>query len=124
MSSFRIKRVEEALRAEIGEIIRREMSETITAFMSITAVEISKDLSSAKVFVSFLNKWEAEKTLEKLEKAGGFIRSELNKVIRLKKIPRLIFRQDETIENAFKLEKLFDKIKEDERRSKENSPDD
>ena len=110
MVSRRQRRIEVLLKAEIGNIVRREMSDGVTPFMSITGVEVSKDLSVAKVYISFLNGQDARKNLALLEKANGFIRSELNKVLRLKRIPRLIFRQDETIERAFKLDEVFNKI--------------
>jgi ribosome-binding factor A len=124
MASRRQQRIEVLLKAEIGNIIRREMSDIITSFMSITDVEVSKDFSVAKVYVSFLSNRDSEKTLESLEKAGGFIRSELNKVLRMRRIPRLIFRRDETIAKAFKLEEVFEKIHSNESGTSDDSEED
>ena len=122
MSSRRQKRIRELLRDEIGRIIRNEMSDGITSLMSITTVEVSKDFSVAKVYVSFLDGEDTEKYLSRLKKAEGFIRSELNKAVRLKRMPRLNFYLDETIANAFKLEQVFDKIHEaDEQNGSGNS---
>ena len=121
MSIRRKKRIEELLKAEIGNIVRREMSDGITPFLSITAVEVTKDLSIAKVFVSFLNGKDAKPNLAKLVKAEGFIRSQLNKVIRLKRIPKLDFRQDESIAKAFALDEVLSRISRDESNSPEDS---
>ena len=125
MPIYRIKRVEELLRGEIVNIIRRDMDGGHSPYMTITAVRVSKDLSTAKVYVSFLEGQDVESWLAKLEKAGGYIRGELNKVIRMRRIPKLFFRQDDTIAKAFKLEEVFERInKENERNSKENSEED
>jgi ribosome-binding factor A len=125
MPSYRLKRVEELLRDEIVNIIRRDMDGGQSPFMTITAVKVSKDLSTAKVYVSFLEGQDAESWLAKLDKAGGYIRSELSRVIRLRRIPRLYFKRDETIAKAFKLEEVFERInKENERNSEENNGQD
>jgi len=121
MLSRRQKRLKDLLREEIGLIIRREMSDGISSLLTITEVEISKDLSSAKVYVSFLNGKDVRKSIKKLRKAGGFIRSQLNKVVRLKRIPKLNFVLDDTIARAFELEEVFEKIRENDEPGEENS---
>lgn len=122
MFSRRQKRIRELLRGEIGRIIRNEMSDGVSSLMSITIVEVSKDLGVAKIYISFLDGEDTKKYLSRLRKAEGFIRSELNKVVRLKRMPRLNFYIDKTIANAFKLEKIFDKIyEEDEQNGTGNS---
>ncbi len=114
-SSRRQNRIRELLRDEIGRIIRNEMSDGVSSLMSITTVEVSKDLGDAKVYVSFLDGENTTKYLSRLKKAEGFIRSELNKAVRLKRMPRLNFYLDDTIAKAFKLEKVFDKIHEEDK---------
>ena len=121
MLSRRQKRLKDLLREEIGLIIRREMSDRISSLLTITEVEISKDLSSAKVYVSFLDGTNVRKSIDKLQKAGGFIRSQLNKVVRLKRIPKLNFVRDDTIARAFELEEVFEKIRDNDEPGEENS---
>jgi ribosome-binding factor A len=114
MANRRKKRVEELLRDEICEIVRRRMDDGVTPFMSITSVEVSRDFSTAKVFVSFLNPEDSAAHMRKLKKAQGFIRAELNKVIRLRRIPKLNFQLDDGIARAFRLEEIFARINENE----------
>ena len=121
MLSRRQKRLKDLLREEIGLIIRREMSDRISLLLTITEVEISKDLSSAKVYVSIYDGKGVRKSISTLQKAGGFIRSELNKVVRLKRIPKLNFCHDETIARAFELEEVFEKIRKNDEPGEENS---
>jgi ribosome-binding factor A len=124
MATRRQKRLEGVLRDEIGRIIRREMGDMVTPLMSITAVEVAKDLSVAKVFVSFLEGQDSKSTLAKLEKAGGFIRSKLNKVLRMRRIPKLYFRLDETIAKAFRIEEVISRVMGNESVSSDDSEED
>ena len=125
MVTRRQKRIEELLRDEIGRVVRRELGDNLTPFLSITSVEVTKDLSMAKVYVSFLNDRDAKGNLAKLERAGGFIRSEMNKVLRMKRIPKLYFRRDVSIAKAFKLEEVFSRIRDnDECDNTDNSEED
>lgn len=121
MLSRRQKRLKDLLREEIGVIIRREICDGISSLLTITEVEISKDLSSAKVYVSFLNGKDVRKSIKKLRKAGGYIRSQLNKVVRLKRIPKLNFVLDDTIERASELEEVFEIIRENDEPGEDNS---
>jgi ribosome-binding factor A len=121
MAGRRIKRVENLLRDELVQVIKREMGDIVTPLMSITSVEVSKDLSSAKVYVSFLNSDESESNIAKLTKAEGFIRGILNRKIRIKRIPKLIFKRDETIAKAFRLEEIFESLHKDEQSDPSNN---
>ena len=121
MTSRRIRRVEDLLRDEIVQVIRREMGDIVTPHMSITKVEVSKDLSSAKVYISFLNSAESESNIAKLTKAEGYIRGILNRNIRMKRIPKLVFKRDETIAKAFRLEEIFESLHKDEQSDPSNN---
>jgi len=124
MATRRQKRLEGVLRDEIDRIIRREMGDLITPLMSITGVEVAKDLSVAKVFVSFLEGQDTKDVLAKLDRAGGFIRSQLNKVLRMRRIPKLYFRLDETIAKAFRIEEVLSRVIGNESDSSEDSEED
>ena len=83
--SQRNQRLSEEIRRELSDIIQREVKDPRLGFLSITTVELSRDFSHAKVFVSvYGDEQERNKTLEGLTKAAGFIRTELGKRIRIR----------------------------------------
>lgn len=77
-------------------------------FITITDVELTNDLSQAKVFLTVLgNKKEVNDTFKALDKAKGFIKSELGSRMRLRIVPELFFEYDESIEYGNKIEKMI-----------------
>ncbi len=84
--------------------------------MTVTDVEVSGDLQQAKVFISVLGDADKrEDTLKGLEKAKGFIRSELGQRIRLRKTPELFFEFDESIDYGNRIESLLHQIHKEEK---------
>jgi ribosome-binding factor A len=108
----RSQRVGDLLREEIAEIIMNRVKNPRIGFITVTGVDITEDLKLAKVYVSIFKEEEKETTLEILNSAKGFIRAELSKRVRMKFIPALTFRVDESIEYGNKIEKLLKEIKE------------
>ena len=94
----RLIRVESLLKQEISLIIQKDFRSNL-GLISITKIKISKDLTNATVYYSHLGKdLEKKKSLEKLNKSTSFIKGKLGKVIRLKRIPNLIFKLDYSLE--------------------------
>ncbi|MGD1075857.1 MAG: 30S ribosome-binding factor RbfA [Thermodesulfovibrionales bacterium] len=108
----RSQRVSDLLREEIADIIMKRVKDPRLGFVTVTAVEITDDLKIAKVFVSVLKEEERETTLAVLSSAKGYIRSEVAKRVRMKSIPSLEFRIDESIAYGDKIDKLLKEIKE------------
>jgi ribosome-binding factor A len=102
-------RVEALLKQEIARIIQQDFRSNL-GLVSITGIKLAKDLSSATVYYShFGTESEQKKTFEKLSKSTTFIKMELGKHIRLKRIPNLVFRLDDSLERGFNIiEKLKD----------------
>jgi ribosome-binding factor A len=101
MSGRRQERVGDLLRDEVSEIIQREMSDPRLGFVSITRVELSPDLRYARLFVSvFADEDERKQALVALNKASGFIRRTLAPRLRMRTIPELSFRLDQSMEHA------------------------
>ena len=97
----RTLQVGELLREELTDIIRREVKDPRVGFMSITNVDVTPDLRSARVFVSVLGSdEEREKTLDALRSAAKFIRFHLKPRLRMRQIPDLEFRDDRSMEYA------------------------
>jgi ribosome-binding factor A len=114
--TYRKERWNSQLRQEISDLVQRYIKDPrLGTFVSITAVEVSKDLRYAKVFVSSLGT-EAEKkeTLVALASASGYIRHELGERMKARRIPELSFKLDETIEKANKLLRIMDEIASEE----------
>ncbi len=103
-------RIESLLKQEISRIIQQDFRSNL-GLISITGIKIAKDLSSATVFYSHLgSESEQKKSFEKLSKSTSFIKGELGKHIRLKRIPNLIFRLDNSIERGFNLLQKINKM--------------
>lgn len=108
MSQIRANRVAEEIKKVIGEIISQKLKDPRVGFVTITDVEVTGDLQQAKVFLTVLGDTKAEEeTLAGLEKAKGFIRSEVGKHIRLRKTPEIIFEIDRAIETGNRIERLI-----------------
>jgi ribosome-binding factor A len=114
--THRIERLNSLLRQEISDLLQREVKDPrIGNFVSITSVEISPDLSFARVFVSrFGTDAEKQETLSALTSAAGFIRHELSERMKARRIPELSFRLDNTIEKADHVLRLIDQLSEGE----------
>lgn len=111
--SFRPERLAEAIKKEVSEMLREELKDPRIGFVTITSVEVSKDLRYASIFTSVFGKpSERKATMEVLNKAQGFIRGELGKRIRLRYTPEIIFKLDESIDRGSKLLALMEKVKE------------
>ena len=102
MSNMRAERVGEQMKQEIMDIVNNKVKDPRVGFLTITDVELTNDLSHAKVYLTVLgsNK-EIDNTFKALEKAKGFIKSELGSIIRLRIFPYLKFLYDIYIEFFF-----------------------
>ena len=108
----RTLQVGELLKEELTDIIRREVKDPRVGFMSITNVEVTPDLRSARVYVSVLGTDdERTKTLDALRSAARFIRFHLKPRLRMRQIPELEFRDDRSMEYAEQISATLKQIK-------------
>ena len=114
--THRIERVNNLIRQEISELIQRQVKDPrLDTFVSVTEVTTSSDLKYAKIFVSCISgKQEEEKTLKVLNSAAGFLRKELAKNLRLRRIPELSFHWDDSIEHGDHILRLIDQVNSDQ----------
>ena len=111
----RSQRMAEQVRRELAEIVRDELKDPRMGLCSFTAVKLSRDLSSAVVFCSVLDKALSEETIETLNHAAGFIRSQIASRIRARTVPVLKFVNDDSAERGEAMDKLIKKaIRQDE----------
>lgn len=106
----RMQRVSELIRRELGTIIAREMDDPRVSFVSVTAVDVSKDLRNAKVYVTQIDTAaDASLDVRALQKASGFLRKQLADVLTLKSIPALTFVYDNSIQRGVDLTRLIER---------------
>lgn len=112
--SKRINRVAEQMKKELGEIILQKVKDPRIGFVTVTDVEVTGDLQNATVFISVLGSdKEKEDTLLGLNKAKGFIRTEVGSRIRLRKTPEIEFQFDDSIAYGNHIQKLLSKVNSD-----------
>jgi ribosome-binding factor A len=107
----RSQRVGDLLREEIADIIMYKLKDPRIGFVTVTGIDMSPDLKSARVFVSILKEEERDITLEVLNSSKNFFRSILAKRLKMKFIPHVEFRLDTSIEYGYKIDKLLKEIK-------------
>ena len=105
----RSERVSDQIKEEIADILMRKIKDPRIGFVTVTDVELADDLRNAKVFVSVLGA-ERSATLKGLESASEFIRSELGRRLRLKFIPELLFRYDDSAERGAHIMELLNEV--------------
>jgi ribosome-binding factor A len=104
-----MRRINEVLREVIGAAISTELSDPRIGFVTVTSVETSPDLRTAKVFVSVLgSEAEREATLVGLRSSHGVIQSRIAAETRMKRTPTLTFHYDATIEQGMRISRLLD----------------
>ncbi|MCL1849372.1 MAG: 30S ribosome-binding factor RbfA [Clostridiales bacterium] len=109
MATHRKDRVAEEIKKELSDIIRNEMKDPrIKGLVSVTHVEVSKDLSTATVFLSSLgDEDEHENLVQACKQAGGYLRAELANRLNLRFIPELSFRADHSIQTGARIHALI-----------------
>ena len=107
MAQYRNRRLAEGLKKEIADIIR-QMKDTRLQLVSVLAVQVDRELTQAKVYVSHFAQGKAkDETLAALRTAGGYIRSELAKKLHTRTVPELVFVDDHSIEAGFKITEML-----------------
>jgi ribosome-binding factor A len=114
MSFKRADRVAELIRADMSEIINKEVKDPRLHSVTITSVKISDDLRNAKIFFVEMGKDECSDEVNAgLSKAAGFIRRELGKRLQLRSVPELMFVHDDSFGYGNRIEKLLAQIAQD-----------
>ena len=111
MASRRQRQVAELLHQEISQLIQYRAQDPRLGFVTVTGVEVSPDLSYAKVYVTVLgDEADARSTLAGLESASGYFRRELGHSLTLRYVPKLVFLLDTSLERGMQIDSLLDKI--------------
>jgi ribosome-binding factor A len=109
--TFRPDRLGDQIRAEISQLLAREVHDPGVGFVTITRVQVTADLQIAKVFYTTMADEAARKqTAKALDRALPFLRRQLAARIRLRRVPELEFRFDQSVEQQDRIERLIHDI--------------
>ena len=124
MGQYRIQRLNDQLRDEISQLILRgEVKDPrVSNFLSINRVEVTNDLSYAKVYVSsFLPDNQVKKGVDGLNAAAGFIQREIAKKLRIRQFPKLQFLVDAGMKAGFDMVQKLNELEKAEKTERENN---
>ena len=106
--SKRTDRLDSQIRAELMQILQREMADPRVGFATVTRVDTAPDLTQARVWVSVYGPdADQAKTLQALTDAAGWLRRRLGERLSIRHIPRLVFRADDSIASGDRVLKLL-----------------
>ncbi|SES68527.1 ribosome-binding factor A [Natronincola peptidivorans] len=117
MAYPRASRLNEEMKKHISHIIRNELKDPrISSMTSIVAVDVTRDLRYATVYISVLgNENEKTETIKGLEKSSGYVRREVGKKIKVRYTPEIVFKLDESIEKGIDMYHKISKVSENDK---------
>ncbi|WP_416422407.1 30S ribosome-binding factor RbfA [Pseudomonas sp. App30] len=108
----RTQRIGDQMQRELAQLIRREVKDPRVGLVTITAVDVSRDVGHAKVFITVMGQDSAEdikQTIKVLNSAAGFLRVHLGKEMKLRSVPQLHFHYDESVTRGAQLSALIER---------------
>ncbi|MCO7515485.1 30S ribosome-binding factor RbfA [Pseudomonas guariconensis] len=118
----RTQRIGDQMQRELAELIRREVKDPRVGLVTITAVDVSRDLGHAKVFITVMGADGSDavgQSLKALGSAASFLRLQLGKVMKLRSVPQLHFHFDESISRGAHLSALIERAMAEDRLHKD-----
>ena len=105
----RSERVAGQLRRDLAKLIQQELKDPEVGFVSLSDVEVTRDLSHAKVYITVFEPDKAQESLKALRRASTFLRLRLAKELRLRHVPELHFIHDDSVEKGSHIDELIAK---------------
>ena len=113
----RASRIADQIQRDLSEVIRLELKDPRVGLVTITSVDLTRDLSHAKVYVTALGEADAaERAIGALQHAAGFLRSQLARTLKVRVLPQLQFVYDASVERGIRLSQLIDQAVADSER--------
>jgi len=103
----RSERVGGQLRRELAQLVQHEVKDPRVGFVSISDVEVTRDLAHAKVYVTVFEEDKAPKSIEALNRAAGYLRHRLGKEMHIRTVPELHFIHDASVETGARMDELI-----------------
>lgn len=111
--AYRPERLAEAMKQELSELLHR-LKDPRVGFVTVVSVEVTRDLRHAKIYTSVLGSKEEQKaTMDALEGATGYLRSEIGRRIRLRHTPEIVFKLDHSISDGMRLVGIIEQVTEE-----------
>ena len=107
MKQERAQRVGEAMRTELADLLETSVKDPRVGFVSLTRVDVSRDLAQAKVYVSVLDPAREAESLAGLRSAARFLRGEVARRVQLRVAPQLVFLVDRGIQQSLAVQALL-----------------
>ena len=107
---LRPQKVADLIQRELSDLLRRDVRDPRVGMVTITSVDVSPDFSHAKVLFTCLDPAHVEEAKGGLQRAAGFLRSQLARRLKLYATPQLRFEYDESIERGDRLHRLIDSV--------------
>ena len=117
----RTHRVADQMQRELALLIQRDIRDPRLGMITITAVDVSRDLAHAKAYITLMNKDSEEDIAENLailKNVAGFLRMQLGKVMKLRSVPQLHFHYDESVRRGVHLSSLIERAVAEDREHK------
>lgn len=108
MASWRPESVGREIREILSDLIRTRLKDPRLGFVTVTDVKMTRDLRSARVYVSVMGEGSGDETLEVLLRAAPFLRRELGSRLQLRHVPELTFQYDDSIERGTRINAILD----------------
>ena len=109
----RTDRLNDQILKILAEVVEHEIQDPRVGFVTITGVEVSGDLSVARVFMTVGEDDDVEESLEGLRAGSGYLRKRLGEELSIRVIPELRFQYDESLDRGLRMEALFRQIAEE-----------
>ena len=117
----RSERVSGLLRRELAQMIQRELKDPEVGFVSVSDVEVTRDLAHAKVFITVFEEDKASTSIKALKRAAGFLRNRLGQDLRMRNVPQLHFHHDNSVETGQRMDSLIEQAVESDSPAEQDS---
>jgi len=115
MGQQRVEKIQEFIQQELSKLILRGLKDPRIGFVTVTAVEVTGDLRSAKVYVSLMGSEEQKKaSWEGLQNSLGYMRTEVGRRLGIRHTPELSLHRDNSLDNSDHIQKLLIQIQSQE----------
>jgi len=111
----RIKEVNSLIKNELSQIILKELDFPKDILTTLTRVESSKDLNQVKIYISTIPSKRVNEVFEVLNKNIYKLQKILNKRLKMRPVPRIVFKKEEKTEEADKIEKILEQLKKEKK---------
>ena len=124
MDAIRIQRIQSMMKDELSLLINREMKDPRIPSVSVTQVEITRDAKQATVFISLVSIQSVgansdpelmKRCLGALTQAKGYLRKQISRIMQLRFVPELIFKEDKGLENTLRVHELLKQLSQEKK---------